>query len=152
VARIEVSTHVEAPPERVWALLVDWEAQPAWMVDARSVTVLTPGREGNGTILRCMTDIAGGLVVTDDMVVTEWDPPRTLAMRHLGRLIRGVGAFELEATGDGTRLTWWEEVEAPFGGLGETVTSLAVVPSVRRLFRASLAGLKQRAEAAASKP
>jgi carbon monoxide dehydrogenase subunit G len=152
VARIEVSTHVEAPVERVWALLADWEAQPRWMADARSVTVLSPQREGTGVVLRCMTDIAAGLVVTDDMTVSEWDPPHTLAVRHLGRLIRGVGAFELEPTEHGTRLTWWEEIEAPFGGLGETVASLAVVPYVRRVFRGSLAGLKRLAESQSVRP
>lgn len=151
MARIEVSTHVEAPCERVWALLVDWEAQPRWMVDAESVTVLSPQREGAGTVVRCMTDLFG-VVVTDDMVVTAWEPPRALWIRHLGRLIRGVGAFELEPTEDGTRLTWWEEIDPPFGPVGDTATSLLVVPRVRRLFRASLAGLKRLAESSSVRP
>lgn len=147
MARIEVDVHIASPPEHVWSLLADWEAQPRWMADARSVTVLSPQREGRGTVVRCMTDIAGGLVVTDDMVVTEWDPPRTLAIRHLGRLIRGVGAFELEPARAGTRFTWWEEVDPPFGGLGEAAATVVVVPLVRRVFRASLADLKRLAEA-----
>jgi uncharacterized protein YndB with AHSA1/START domain len=154
VARIEVSTHVEQPPERVWALLTDWESQPRWMIDARSVTVLSRQREGGGTLVRCRTDLLGrgGPVVTDDMVVTDWDPSRTLAIRHLGRLIRGVGAFELEPTAHGTRVTWWEEIDPPFGGLGETAASLVVVPAVRRVFRASLAGLKRLAESRSVRP
>ena len=147
MARIEVDIHIDAAPDEVWRLLADWEAQPRWMADARSVTVLSPQRTGTGTVVRCMTDIVGGLVVTDDMIVTEWDPPRTLAIRHLGRLIRGVGAFELEPAAEGTRFTWWEEVGAPFGALGEVATSLVVAPLVRRIFRRSLADLQRLAEA-----
>jgi uncharacterized protein YndB with AHSA1/START domain len=152
VARIEVSTHVEAPPERVWELLADWEGQPRWMVDARSVTVLSPARASAGTVVRCMTAIAGGLVVTDDAVVTDWDPPRVLAIRHLGRLIRGVGAFELEPTAHGTHVTWWEEIDPPFAAAGELVTSLALAPGIRRVFRRSLAGLKRLAESRSVRP
>lgn len=152
MARIEVSTHVEAPQERVWEVLTDWEGQPAWMVDARSVTVLTPFHEGNGVVIRCETDIAGGVVVSDDMIVTEWDPPRVLGVRHLGRLIRGIGAFELASTDDGTHLHWWEEIEAPFGSVGDAAASVLVLPRVRRLFRASLSGLKRLAESQSVRP
>ena len=152
MARIEVSTHSEAPPTRVWQVLVDWESQPRWMVDARSVTVLTPTRAGTGVVLRCETDILAGLVVTDDMVVTEWRPPRSLAVRHLGRLIRGVGAFELEPAAEGTHITWWEEVEAPFGGVGDAVAQVLVLPRTRRLFQASLANLARVAEARTAAP
>jgi hypothetical protein len=116
------------------------------MADARSVTVRGPQRQGVGVALRCMTDLAGGLVVADGMVTSEWEEHRLVGVRHTGRLIRGVGAFELEPTAWGTRLDWWEEVDPPFGGLGEAVTSLAIVPRVQRLFRSSLANLKRLCE------
>lgn len=133
---------IQAPVERVWEVLIDWEAQPRWMVDARSVAVLTPHREGLGVVLRCRTVIAGGLVVTDDMETTEWSERSTIGVRHLGRLIRGVGAFDLEPTAEGTRLVWWEEFDPPLGRIGELVAGAAVVPLVNRVFRSSLARLK----------
>lgn len=152
VARIEATTHIEADPKRVWEVLTDWEEQPRWMTDARSVTVLGPEREGLGVVVRCQTSIAAGLVVKDDMVVTEWEPGRAMGVRHLGWIIRGVGAFELEPTRSGTRFTWWEEIEAPLGGLGEAVTQTVVAPLVGRVFRASLAGLKRVCESSAVRP
>jgi len=145
VARIEASTHIEASPTRVWEVLTDWEAQPEWMQDARSVEVLSAHREGADVLLRCRTDIAG-FVVTDDMATTSWQPERSVGVTHLGSLIRGIGAFELEPTADGTYFTWWEEIEAPFGTLGDAVTDVAIVPFIRRVFRRSLANLKRTAE------
>ena len=143
MARIEAVTHVEAPRRAVWDLLIAWERQPEWMVDARSVQVLSAAREGVGTTIRCRTNILGGVLVDDDLSVTEWHEESVLGMRHLGRLIRGVGAFELSETAYGTRLLWWEEAEVPFGALGDALAGVLVVPWVHRVFRRSLAGFKQ---------
>lgn len=163
MARIEVTTHIEADPDRVWEVLVDWEGQPRWMRDAHSVRVLSPHREGVDVVVRCRTDIIGGLrgaqrrggsllVVDDDMVTTEWERPRVIGIRHLGRLIRGVGAFELKPTSEGTHFTWWEEIDAPLGPIGEALATVVVVPVVRRVFRASLAGLKRVCESTSVRP
>jgi uncharacterized protein YndB with AHSA1/START domain len=152
VARIEASTHIEAPVERVWAVLVDWEAQPSWMVDARSVEVTSEHRSGPGVVLRCRTDIAAGVVVTDEMETTEWVEQRVIGVRHTGWLVRGVGAFELEPTEAGVHFVWWEEVDAPLGPVGEAAATLLVVPQVRRVFRRSLANLKRVCEAVSIRP
>lgn len=152
MARIEATTHIEADPQRVWEVLVDWESQPAWMRDARSVEVLSAHREGVDVVLRCRTTIAAGIVVTDDMVITEWEEPRVIGIRHLGWLLRGIGAFELQPTKHGTHCTWWEEIGLPLGPLGEAVGTLAVVPAVRRVFRGSLAGLKRVCESSSVRP
>ena len=145
MARIEVSTHVEAPPQRVWDVLVDWERQAEWMDDASRVEVCSPQREGTGVLLRCRTAILG-VGVNDDLVVTEWSPAAVLGVRHLGRVIRGVAAFELTQTTFGTHVAWWEEVDVPLGGVGETLALPVVVPWVRRVFRRNLANLKRTCE------
>lgn len=142
MARIEESTVVKASVQRVWNVLVDWEAQPCWMVDARSVTVLSPHREGPDVVLRCRTAIAGGLVVNDCMVTTDWLEHSTIGVRHLGPLIRGVGAFELQPAPAGTHVVWWEDLNPPLGRVGELVAGAVVVPLVSRVFRSSLARLK----------
>jgi uncharacterized protein YndB with AHSA1/START domain len=148
VARIEAVTHIEAPLERVWEVLTHWEDQPRWMQDARSVAVLSPHREGLDVVLRCRTDIAAGVVVIDDMITTAWQEQRLIAVRHLGKIIRGHGAFELVPTPEGTQFTWWEEIAAPFGPLGDRAAGILVVPLVSRVFRRSVAALKRVCEQA----
>ena len=133
---------IEAPVHRVWDVLIDWEAQPRWMVDARSVTVLSPHREGPDVMLRCRTAIAGGMVVNDDMVTTDWREYSTIGVRHVGPLIRGEGAFELQPAPGGTYFVWWEDLNPPLGRVGELVADAVVVPLVSRVFRSSLARLK----------
>lgn len=147
MARIEASTHIEAPPARVWEVLTNWERQAEWMVDAHDVRVVSDHRTGVGVVIDCPTDVLAGIVVTDRMKVTRWEQERVLEVTHLGRVIKGFGAFELHATDQGTHLVWWEEATAPLGGLGEAVAQVVVVPYVRRLFRRSLAGFKRVAEA-----
>jgi len=143
MARIEQTVRINADPAAVWGVLVDWESQAQWMGDARSVTVLTPHRQGMGVIIRAETDLFG-LVVSDDMEVTEWVEGSVIGIHHLGRLIRGVGAFELTGLPQGgTRFTWWEEVQAPFGAFGDAVAGAVIVPWVSKVFAGSLAALKR---------
>lgn len=155
MARIEERVRIDAPVTRVWAVLVDWEGQARWMADARDVRVLSEHREGRGVVIRCATDLFG-LVVDDDMEVVDWREPdagegAVIGIRHLGWLIRGVGAFELRALPDGaTRFTWWEDVQAPFGALGDTLARVFVVPWVSRVFRRSLVALRAECEGPAS--
>ena len=146
MARIEVTTHVEASPERVWEVLTDWERQAEWMADVRHIAVASEHREGTGVTLRANTDILG-FVVRDELQVTQWEPPSVLGVRHLGRLISGVAAFELTPTPSGTRLVWWEEAAVPLGGAGDAVAQLILVPWIRRVFRRSVAHFKRLCEA-----
>ncbi len=62
----------------------------------------------------------GPLRFKDTMVITEWCAPSLCRVRHTGRVIRGIGAFEVEPVGELTaRVTWSEQLVMPFGWLGE---------------------------------
>lgn len=147
--RLDVSIEVEARPEAVWEVLTDWERQSEWMLDARSVEVVTPHREGEGVTIVVPTNLLG-FTVEDRMRVTGWEAPRRLEVIHLGRVIRGSGAFAIDELGPGrSRLTWTEEVDPPLGALGEWGASTLVRPVVERIFRRSLRNLAALAEASA---
>lgn len=143
--RVQVSRYVFAPPGVVWDVLVDWERQPQWMVDARDVRVRGGRRRGTGVRIECPTSLLG-VTVRDVMEVTAWEPREVLEVRHVGRLISGTGRFELEPTAVGTRVTWREHVDPPLGRLGEAVAGRLVRPLVARRFRASMDNFKRLCE------
>lgn len=145
--RLEVEREVHAPVQVVWDVLVDWSRQPDWMLDARGVEVVSPHDRGTGVTIHVPTSLLG-VPVLDIMRITGWDPPHRLEATHLGRLIRGVGAFELSAVGPGTLVWWWEEIEAPLGVVGE-LGARAVLPALRAIFSRSLRRLGDLAEAEA---
>lgn len=144
--RVDLEVTSTAPRERVWSVLVDWERQPEWMLDAKAVHVLSPQRTGEGVTIRCPTNLLG-FTVQDVMRVTGWREGEYLEMTHLGRVITGTGAFELvDAPGGGTTIRWWEQVDPPLGALGEWGATTFVAPVIRAIFRRSLANLARAAE------
>lgn len=113
-----MSITIDASIERTWEVLADWEASAAWMVDATTVEVLTPLRDGVGTRVRAVTRVAG-IPLTDIMEVTRWEPGRIIQVMHEHWPIRGLAWFELIPEGARTRFEWVEELDPPFGPLGE---------------------------------
>ncbi|HEX9766189.1 MAG TPA: hypothetical protein VGA36_05465, partial [Nitriliruptorales bacterium] len=56
---VDIETTVAAPRALVWDVLVDWESQSDWMVDAVEIEVVSGQRAGVGTTVRCPTRILG---------------------------------------------------------------------------------------------
>ncbi len=143
---LRTSTIVEAPPDRVWAVLADIERQPEWMTDLRSVQIETPGPVGVGTRAVGTVCIAG-ICVRDPIEVTAFEPPTRFAVEHRGRF-RGHGTFIIADLGDGaSRVVWDEVLAAP---LLPRAWWLAARPILGRVFRADLARLRARAEGSAN--
>lgn len=75
----EIETAIEAPPQRVWDLLVDAEKMKLWMPGLVSMERLTPGEMGVGTQLRETRKMMGH-TASEVFEVTEFDPPRALGL------------------------------------------------------------------------
>jgi hypothetical protein len=145
VAELVVSVDVNASPERVWAVLTDWETHGEWMV-ATTVRRTTDQRDGVGAGIEGITGI-GPFVMRDTMTFSQWQPPPASPARcvveHTGKVVKGAGAFEVEDVGpDRSRVVWSEWVQLPLGLLGETgwivvrpLTALFLRISLRRLAR-----------------
>ncbi len=141
--RLDVSIDIAAPRASVWQTLVSWERQSEWMLDARSVEVITPHREGAGVTINVPTNLMGATVL-DVMRVTRWEEQEVLEVIHLGKVIKGTGAFVLRDAGpDGrhTTVTWWEEIDPPLGAFGAWGAETFVAPFTRWLFAKSLRNL-----------
>jgi uncharacterized protein YndB with AHSA1/START domain len=121
------SVDVDAPVGQVWAALVDWERQGEWMlltdVHAEEGDGRVPGAQGVGGALAARTGVPlpGGrrLGVLDRMLITGWDAPRRVDVRHLGRVVRGTGTFEVRPRGNSaSTFVWTEALDLPLGPLG----------------------------------
>ncbi len=130
---------IDAPIERVWAVVADVEGQPRWMHEMKAVRVLTPGPIGVGTSAEAEIRILG-ISAVDPVVITTFEPPRRFAIRHVGQFT-GDGTIELEpgATGGTTVVTWVETLVAPYlPYLGGVVLR----PILGRIFQADLGHLR----------
>jgi hypothetical protein len=133
---VELDVLVSAPADRVFAALVDWESQGEWML---GTSVRSDGAaHGVGGRLHAFTGV-GRVGFTDPMVITQWDPPRTVRVRHTGSVVRGDGVFEVRPAGPGSsRFIWREDLDLPLGALGRFGFALlrpAFVAGVARSLR-----------------
>lgn len=109
---LAISLEIEAPIQKVWVELANWEKQSDWMLQTK-VWVTSKIQSGVGTQISALTGIKK-FGILDTMEVTNWQPPHICDVIHTGRVIRGTGRFELTAIDAArTRFDWSEEVIAP---------------------------------------
>jgi uncharacterized protein YndB with AHSA1/START domain len=123
-----LSVEVAAPAEQVWAALVDWEEQGEWMLLTDVVVQdgdgQVPGAQGVGGRIFARTGVPlpGGrrLGVPDTILITAWEPPHRVDIRHLGKVVRGTGTFEVVPRGgSASTFVWTEQLDLPLGRLGQ---------------------------------
>jgi hypothetical protein len=134
----ETRTTIDAPPERVWEILVDTGGWPGW--DSGVVNV--EGEPGEGNRLKITSELNPKRAYP--VKVTELDRPRRMAWRGgmpLG-LFTGVRAYSLTPEGEGrTRFDMREEFSGPLLPL-----IWRTMPDMNDSFRQFATGLKARAE------
>ena len=109
---LAISLEIEAPIQKVWDELANWEKQSDWMLQTK-VWVTSKIQSGVGTQISALTGVKS-LGILDTVEVTNWQPPHICDVIHTGRVIRGTGRFELTAIdAERTRFDWSEEVIAP---------------------------------------
>ena len=133
---IAMNLVIDAPIQKVWDALADWESQSEWMLQT-TVEVTSEIRSGIGTSIAAFTGI-GKLGIMDHMTVTAWNPPNVCDVVHTGKIIKGTGRFELTAlTPQSTQFDWSEEVLAP------RALFLLIAPGLYVGVRISLSALRR---------
>ena len=129
IVRVGAQIDVKASPETVFAAATDWDRQGEWMLGT-TVRVRRGDGRSVGSEVEAVTGL-GGIGISDRMQITVWDAPSRCEMRHLGRVVRGLGIFEVASRGrEAATFAWSEQLELPlgiFGALGW--------PLVRPFFR-----------------
>jgi hypothetical protein len=139
--RVERAIALPVRREEAWGVLVDWERQAEWLLDADRVDVTSPQREGLGVTLAVHTRLLGIRAFVEPIEVIAWDPPRVLEIRHGGPVV-GTGRWTLETVEGGTRFAWVEEVRLDVPLLGELAAGV-YAPLLAYLMGRAMEGLRR---------
>jgi uncharacterized protein YndB with AHSA1/START domain len=131
---VSVCVDLDAPVERTWAVVTDWERQGEWMPMTR-VTVTAESAIGVGAELSARSG-AGPLAFVDPMVVDVWEPPHRCEVVHLGRVVTGRGVFLVESLPDDRSRFTWQEILVGHGA--RRVLDRVGVPPTRALLNVAL--------------
>ncbi len=142
MARIRISTVLDAPPEDVWADVQDISSHVEWMADAVAIRFLSEQTRGPGTRFECDTRV-GPIKLTDVMEITRWAPGKAMGVRHTG-MVTGTGEFTLKKLRGGrTRFQWSEKLIYPIW-MGGPLGAFLSKPVLRWVWRRNLSRLAAR--------
>ena len=134
---------IDATPEQVMAVIVDFEDYPAWVQGMRKVEVVK--RDGSGRAEHVHFDLDAGIKDAYTLGYDYVDP--TTLRWHLvdGKLLRSMdGAYELAVTGSGTQVTYRLAVDLAIPMIGMLRRKAEKV-----IIDTALKGLKKRVESLA---
>jgi ribosome-associated toxin RatA of RatAB toxin-antitoxin module len=140
------SADIEAPLDRVWAIVADVEAWPEWQATLSAVDVEERDAEGRPSLCEVIFDAKVQTIRTVQRL--RYEPPTSLGFsQERGSLKSLHGSWRLEDLGDErTRATY--ELEAEPGGFLNMLVKGAVEERLREVLVLRLPGeLKARAEA-----
>jgi len=101
VALIEIVREVDLAPAEAWARLTDWERHGEFVPLTR-ITLTPQGFDA-------FTGV-GRIGFHDPMDVVESREPTFCRLEKRGRLVLGWAEVEVQPLGDGSRVTWREDI------------------------------------------
>jgi uncharacterized membrane protein len=112
VAKIHETIDIDAPPERVWAVVAeDVTNAPKWSTNLERVEKLDGGPPGKGTRYRYHLNIAGQKV-TLEVEQDVWNKPKRCAGRFVKGPLKGTWSYLYTQRKDGpTRLVYEMDYE-----------------------------------------
>jgi ribosome-associated toxin RatA of RatAB toxin-antitoxin module len=140
------SADIDAPLDRVWAIVSDVEAWPQWQATLSAVDVEERDAEGRPSLCEVIFDAKVQTIRTVERV--RYEPPLSLAFSQESGSLKSLhGSWRLEDLGEErTRATYQLEVEP--GGFLNMLVKGAVEERLREVLVTRLPGeLKARAEA-----
>jgi carbon monoxide dehydrogenase subunit G len=139
------SAEIEAPLDRVWAVVEDVESAPEWQGGLNGIDVLE--RDGGGMAVLCETHTDAKVRTIKSIVRFRYEAPTRLSWtQEKGELKSVEGSWELEDLGHGrTRATY--SIETELGRMLGMVIRGPLVDLLRHMLAGARAGeLKQHME------
>ena len=116
MARLREHVDIDAPPERVWAVVAeDVKNAPKWTSNLAKAEKLDPGSPGVGTRYRYLLDLPGSKV-TLEVEQDVYNKPKKCSGRFVKGPLKGTWSYIYTARKDGgTRLAY--EMDYELAGL-----------------------------------
>jgi uncharacterized membrane protein len=116
MTRIREAVDIEAPAERVWAVVQeDAVNSPKWTTNLDKVVKLDDGPPGKGTRYRYHLDLPGGIKETLEVEQDVYTKPRRCAGRFIKGPLKGTWSYTYTAKKDATHVVY--EMDFELGGL-----------------------------------
>lgn len=116
-ADLALTQRVRAPQEKVFNEIVNWPNQGAWMLGTKVWVTKNQGI-GVGGEFAAFTGV-GKIGFVDPMRITEWNPPHSVSVLHLGNVVKGTGAMQVVKISENeSDFIWSESIEPPLGVFG----------------------------------
>jgi uncharacterized protein YndB with AHSA1/START domain len=145
--QVRQSVEIAAPPERVWPLLVEPDNVLKWYPTLRRFEYEDAGQRGQGARVY-LEEKASGMLMKLHFVVTDWVENQTVSLHMVsGTGVKGYDqSWRVERLPTGSRFTFEEHVELPYGVLGSLIGKVGQRSSESHV-KEMLAELKVLAEA-----
>ena len=131
---------IEASQNDTFLAVTDWESQHNWIFATR-VKGVGHNSHNIGGKLEAFTGFKS-FGFLDTMIITKWDFPKLCEVTHTGKVVKGVGLFEVYNDTKITYFSWTEYIEIPFGILGK-IGWLFISPIIKLGLKYSLRRFKR---------
>jgi uncharacterized protein YndB with AHSA1/START domain len=118
--RVQKAIEVTVPANRVWPYFVEPEMVLQWCITFKKFEYTSNQRSGVGTPIY-IEEQASGQLMKMNFEVTEWKENEKVALRMIsgGSLKSYEQSWSLEPTTLGSKVTFMEDIELPYGVIGK---------------------------------
>ena len=118
--RVQSSVEIAAPPQKIWPFLVEPEKILKWCITLDKFEYIGERHSGVGTTFYWEEKAAGRLMKLN-FAATEWVENERIAFSMTsGNFVKGYEqSWTVKAIPSGSRFTFMEDVELPYGIIGK---------------------------------
>jgi hypothetical protein len=143
---VRSSVVIAAPPERVWAIVMDPNRLGEWVTIHRAVRDVTPGPAREGSRMEQVLHLRGTDIRVRWLLV-ECSPPTLARLEgHGPARSAALISYQLVAVPQGTRFDYENEFQPPFGLVGALASRTVMGQIPQREADRTLAALRSLAE------
>ena len=118
--RIQKVIEVNVPTSRIWPYFVEPERIMQWCITFKRFEYASDQRSGVGTPIY-IEEQASGQLMKMNFETTEWKENEKVGLRMIsgGSLKSYEQSWSLETTSSGSKVTFMEDIELPYGVIGK---------------------------------